>query len=243
MKPMFAIVVGLALSLAGCLTAGKDGLTKQELASIGTVDLVLHVPQSDLYVSRPSEPKPDSSRQRSSNLPIEASLAVGVLDAVAAGLQADRFEKQARSITDALGGFDFRSEMLKATKEKLERVDKFQVKVRPDVVTETYVSGISRVPFDQSTADALLYIGVSYVLSSSGLTFHSSAMLFPKTDALKRFRPKPNDANPVDRGNAIYSKRFKVQVPSSAIGNVRATFIEAANSLAAQMAADLSHGI
>ena len=100
-----------------------------------------------------------------------------------------------------------------------------------------------RIAFDQSTASAIFFCNVGYRLESGNLIVTVNAEMYPKAEALKKYRNMPEEENPINRGNAIYRKAFAFSQQAVTPETIKANLSEAATKLASLLAADLNHGI
>lgn len=221
--------VFIAFVLTGC-AAPQISMTKQAQASIEQVEGVLTMPQSTLAVTVPAT-NPGNT---------------GLLGAlIAAGVDSARqssAEKTAAPILETLRGYDFNAVMLAEVTETLGKTEnlKFAMPLRVDTVDS---DSAKRIAFDKSKASAVLFCRVYYRLESGNLIVTSNLEMFPKDNALKQFRSKPQDSNPIDEGNAIYRKTFTFTKQAITSTNVKSGLAEAAKSLSKQMAEDLNHGL
>ena len=236
-----AALLAIVGALTGCVSTGTvtvapfNSLTSEELAGIQRVDSVVWMTQNAV---QPAEPARPVSTQGSP--PSAASIMNDTLNEFAYTFNSLWLKDRAAAVDAALQTFDFGSELLTIAKARLETVNKFPLTVRP-VVVRNRAAGLAQL--DGSTASAVLNVAVIYKLGERGdLRFTAWASMIPKTEALKKFRPKPNDANPVSFYNAIYLREFTFNTPSAAnAADVRARFIEAANNLVSQVATDLNN--
>jgi hypothetical protein len=228
----FKIVVLLITlaALAGCATTPPMSLTKQEQVDIGTFNGILFIPQSSLLVTV---------------APTNAAGAgfIGVL--VAAGIDAARrssAETDAASILAQVKDYDFRTVMSKNSDAELLKVEK--VKLNAPLKVEIVNSDTQkRIDFDDSTANSVLFLDVSYQLQSGNLYVNASAVMFPKSKNLLQYRKKPDDLNPLSPGNAIYRKQFNFGKQNVTADQIKDGLTEGATSIASQLSDDLNHGL
>jgi hypothetical protein len=186
-----ALVVGL-LAVAGCqptpvhpLLATVE-LPAEARGSLGRIEVVVAQPQSQITIS--SLPNPG------------LTFASGVT----AGLNTGWLKERAELINKALPTFDFADELLRAAQQSIAGLSKPNLQVRP-VVARSVADSLAA--FNASTADAVMFLSVTYILTEQGaLRFDSWLRLIPRTEALRRFRPRPDEASPLDVGNAIFRK-------------------------------------
>lgn len=240
----------VALLLSGC---AEKTLTRQQLSSIPEIEVVVGVGQDELALQRiePFQSQLPMSTYRTTTSP-DAALGVAVGEAVVMIIAAAIVGRRERRIMElkayaapvkqALQGYDFRPDLLSATQEALTRVRAVKVDVQPWVLTSS-LSGTVRLAYERSTASAVLFFLAAYSFEEGnggyGLAFRSSAMIFPKSADLKALRRRPNDADPVDEGNAIHLKTAEVFLPYDGRADIREVVKQGARALAAQLAADL----
>lgn len=217
--------------LAGCATTPQVSLTKQVQANIDRVEGILVIPQNSINVT-----------VEASN-PYAVGGVVGALVAVAIDSKRQSIaEKAATPILESLRDYNFRAVMLDASTEELSKIDK--VKFAMPLSVKADESELARrAAFDQSTASALLFCNVGYRLESGNLIVTATAEMYPKVDALKQFRIKPNTANPLDGGNAIYRKVFTLAKQAVTPTTVNENLSEAVAEVARQLAGDLNHSL
>lgn len=221
------IFLGLVLSLAACTPAPKF-LSKPEQAALGTVDGIIVATQDT----------PRVTVTRSNPAGVGGLLGVLVFAAVD-GARAVNARAESVPIVDALQGVNFQAELLAATTARVGALPNIKVIVRPVVDTVGTVSAMRNL-YDESKDPAVLFFIVNYALVSGDLVLTASARIFPKAPELNRFRPKPNDRDPLDIGNAIYDNKLRVERPGVTTANIRTKLVEGINQLAAQLAADLN---
>jgi hypothetical protein len=98
-----------------------------------------------------------------------------------------------------------------------------------------------RIIYDTSRASAVLFTQVTYKLVDAKLVVAASAVMYPKAQKLKQFRGKPNDANPLDDGNAIYRKVFTYRSETIAPARIRQSLADGMANIAWQLATDMGH--
>ncbi|SEK13258.1 hypothetical protein [Paraburkholderia diazotrophica] len=226
-KKLSISVMCLAM-LAGCAVSPTMSLTKQEQHELGEVSGTLFIPQNSLMVTvTPTNPG-----------------ATGLLGAlIAAGIDSARranAESNAAPMFEQLRDYDFRVVMKQASNEAVAKVPDIKFSAPLDVDTVSS-SSQKRIVFDKSTASAVLFVEVAYQLQSGSLYASASAVMFPKSDKLMQFRKKPSEADPLDAGNAIYRQTFSFSKQNVTAADIKSGLTEAAQSLAAQLAADLNH--
>lgn len=213
----------------GC-AAPQISLTQQAQTNIDQVQGILTIPQNNLNVT--------VQATNPGNSGLIGALVVMAIDSA----RQSRAEEAAAPVLETLRDYDFRVVMLNATNEALAKIDKLKV-VMPMRV-ETIASDSSRrIAFDESSASAILFCNVGYRFETGNLIVSAFAEMYPKKAALKQFRNKPEETNPLEAGNVIYRKTFTFTKQAIAASNIKASLNEAATSIASQLAADLNHGI
>ncbi|MEI7431560.1 MAG: hypothetical protein WCL27_13985, partial [Betaproteobacteria bacterium] len=227
-KLIFAIAI--ILTLAGCASTPQLSLTKQAQTNIERVDGILTIPQNNLSVTVPAT--------NPGNTGLIGALIIAAVDSA----RQSSAEKDAAPMIEELRDFDFRTVMLGALTEALAKTDqnKFSIPQRVEVIDS---DSSKRMAFDQSTASAILFCNVGYRLESGNLIVSVSAVMYPKTESLKQFRYKPEETNPLDRGNAIYRKYFTFSQQAVTPSTIKEGISDAATKLARHLADDLNHGI
>lgn len=216
-------------ALVGCATP-QVSLTKQAQKGIDRVEGMLVIPQNNLDVT-----------VQATNAGGTGLLGLLIASAIDSSRQSSA-AKAAAPLLEPLRDYDFRAVMLKASNDALTKID--NVKVAMPLRVEVVASdSAKRIAFDQSTASAILFCNVGYRLESGNLIVIASAEIYPKIQALKQFRVKPDEVNPLDRGNAIYRKTFTFSKQAVAPTTIKESLTEAAANVARQLAADLNHGI
>lgn len=214
--------------LAGCAATPPMSLTKQEQHELGELSGTLFIPQNSLLVTvTPTNPGPS-----------------GLLGAlIVAGIDAARranAESNAAPMFEQLKSYDFRAVMKQTSNDAIGALPDLKFSAPLDV--DTVSSGSEkRIVFDKSTASAVLFVDVGYQLQSGNLYASANAVMFPKSDKLLQFRKKPNEADPLDAGNAIYRQTFSFSKQNVSAADIQSDLTEAAQSLASQLAADLNH--
>lgn len=222
---VFAIFLG---ALAGC-AAPPLSLTKEAQTKIDRLEGVLTIPQNNLDIT------------------VQATNpgAGGLLGAlIAAGIDSARQSSAATAaapMLETLRDYDFRTVMQGAANDALSKVE--QIKIILPLRLELVASeSVERIAFDKSTASAVLFCNVRYQFQSGNLIVTANAAIYPKGSSLKQFRGKPQDSDPLDRGNAIYRKTFIFSKQAVAASTIKADLTEAATNIARQLADDLNHG-
>ncbi|TGP43172.1 hypothetical protein EN871_15210 [bacterium M00.F.Ca.ET.228.01.1.1] len=215
-------------ALTGCAATPPMSLTKQEQQNLKSVEGTLFIPQNGLAVTVvPTNPG-----------------ATGLLGAlIVAGIDAARrasAEKDAAPMFDQLHDYDFRTVMKQASNDAIATLQDVKFSAPLDVETVNS-STQKRIAYDKSSASAVLFVDVGYQLQSGNLYISANAVMYPKASALLEFRKKPNDADPLDAGNAIYRKTFNFGKQHVAAAEIKGDLTEGANSIASQLAADLNH--
>ena len=249
--PLQALALAIvALLLSGC---AEKSLTRQQLSSIPQIDVVVGVAQDELALQRiePFQAQLPTSTYKTTTSPDAAlGAAVGeavvgiILVAVAGRRERRRMELQAYAAPakQALQGYDFRPDLLSATQDALTKVRSVKLDVQPAVLTDSLAETV-RLAYQRSTTSAVLFFLAAYSFEEGnggyGLAFRSSAMMFPKAADLRALRRRPNDADPVDEGNAIHLKTAEIFLPYDGRADIRGVVKQEAQALAAHLAADL----
>lgn len=238
----------LALVLSGC--TGRS-LTAQQMAGIAEVEVIVGAVQSIPFVK--ASPSPDPPKRP----PIDTSGGAGhvvsqlvanaSMDASAAVAEDQRRQAIASrfsSFVRAMGTYDFAPDMLAATKNELSKVRTIKFEVRPPPL-DSRAEALRRSIYERSSASAVLFFyveysfrelyGVDYVLD-----FEATAVILPRTENLKKFRPQPDNADPLADGNALYRRRFADSFKYRTDDDVPTMFRQVAQRLASDLAQDLS---
>jgi hypothetical protein len=216
-------------ALAGCAIP-QVSLKPQAQENIDRIDGILIIPQNNLDVTVQAT-NPGNT---------------GILGAlIAAGIDSARqssAEKSAAPMLEPLRDYDFRTVMLGASTDALTKLDKvkFSTPLRVELVAS---ESARRIAFKQATASAILFCNVGYRLQTGNLVVTVRAEMYPKKDALKQFRNKPEESDPLDRGNVIYRKTFTFVKQAVTPTTIKDDLSEAAASVARQLAADLNEGV
>lgn len=244
------LLLALAILTSGC---HERSLTRQQLSTLGKVEVMVCTNQNNLQVDPGTPPEPERS-------PIPATGRVdtsttATLNRASAGLRnignsishenrRRALESRAAPMVRELATYDFGADLLLAMQIELAKVSSLSVEVRPTVVTTGCSGPMRPILFDQSTASAVLFFAVSYFLRNRGgdhiLGFSSQASIFSRTNVLWDARRMPDPSDPVADGNAVYNRLFDYNFTADGRTNLRAVFRQAAHSLAAQLAADLN---
>lgn len=219
----------LAAVLAGCATP-QVSMTKQVQADLERVESVLIIPQNNLDITvQPSNP---------GNTGLLGALIVIAIDSA----RQSSAEREAAPLLESLQGFDFRNVMMEASVDALNNINRVRLVLRPRVESVDSESA-KRIAYDESSESAVLFCRVGYKYQSGNLLVTANAEIYPKKTALKQYRFKPEEANPLNDGNAIYRKSFHFIKQAVNPNTIRESLQEAAISVSKQLAADLNHGI
>jgi hypothetical protein len=223
---MKVLLLIAACFLAACSVDGPPA-PKTELAAdarpaLGRMDVIVNESQTQIYPERMPSPGLTFS------------------SAVAAGFNSAWLKGRSDRVNAALPTFDYPADVLQATKTAFTRIDRLDIALPADVVRDGRAGTLAA--YEASKADAVLFFGITYLLEEQGwIRFDGWVWLLPKSAALKRFRPQPNDANPLDPGNAIYRKVFRFwKNPGSTPAEIHGVFVQGANTVAAKAAAELN---
>lgn len=216
------------LGLGACETLPTHRfLTKPEQAALGTVDAVLSAPAREPGVTITPTGSPGAG-----------GLLGAFVFAVADGIRSARAQSESVPIIAALQGFDFQAELLAALKAQLEALKDVKVVVRPNILTSGNVADAERAYAD-STDPSFLLMAARYQLVSGDLWVGLSMALYPKSEELKRLRPKPNDKQPFDQGNALFYLSPVVVKKDVTAANIRVSVEEGIAQLARTAATTL----
>ena len=97
-----------------------------------------------------------------------------------------------------------------------------------------------RADFDQSSASIVMFTTVGYRLESGCLIITAVVEIYPKSEALLKFRHKPNNSNLMDIGNVIYRKTFTFKKEFITERNIKHNLSEGATSISKQIIDDLN---
>lgn len=221
---------GTMLALCACQPLPSHRLlSKPEQAALGTVDAVLLMPTQ----------VPGVTAQRSGYSGGGSLLGIFVAAAVD-GYRSEKARSDATPVVAALQGFDFQAELLKALTDKLEAVPNMKVVVRPTVIPSGNSADAERAYKESSDASVLL-MTVGYEIRSGDLWLSLAMALYPKSEALKQLRPRPNDGQPLDKGNALLHITPVIKTDAVTAANIRAVVQDSIVRLARSAAAVLSH--
>lgn len=220
------IFLGIVLTLGACATPPKF-LSKPEQAALGTVDGIVVAPQAT--------PRVGITPSNSGAGGLLGLVIFGIADSI----RTANVKAESVPIIDALQGFNFQAELLAATTARIGALSNIKVVVRPTVDTVGTTSA-ARILYDESKETSVLLFVVGYGLISGDLVLEAAARIYPKSPELNQFRPKPNDKDPLDIGNAIYNNKLRVSISAVTPANIRANLLDAINQITAQLAADLN---
>jgi hypothetical protein len=221
--------ISLLVALTGC-AAPQVPITKLAQSNMERVEGVLVIPQSNLDVS--------VQATNPGNTGLIGALIASAIDSA----RQSSAEKDAAQILEPIRNYDFRAVMLSASNDALGKIDavKFALPLRVEVVAS---DSATRIAFDQSAASAILFCNIRYRLESGNMIVTANAEIYPKAHALKQFRNKANETNPVDAGNVIYRRNFTFTKEAITAATVKEALDEATKNIADQLAADINHGI
>lgn len=222
-------LLGVVLTLGACEQGTSPRLlSKSEQAALGTVDAIVTASQDRPEVTI----TPTGASGAGGAL---GGLVYGVVD----GVKTARAQDAAGPIIEAMRGYDFPAELLAATTAKLATLSSVHVVVRP-AINKGGDPALARSLYDESKdASVMFFAARPFLGSGNNLVLSAAVVIYPKSAELKQFRPKPNDKNPLDPGNAIYRNWLYVVRPSVTPANVRTNITDAINEVAAQLAVDL----
>lgn len=224
------IFFGTILALCACQPLPSHRLlSKPEQVALGTVDAVLLMPTQ----------VPGVTAQRSGYSGGGSLLGVFVAAAVD-GYRSEKARSDAAPIVAALQGFDVQAELLKELTEKLQAVPDMKVIVRPTIIPSGNSADAERA-YAESTAASVLLMTVGYEIRSGDLWLSLRMALYPKSEALKQFRPRPNNGQPLDKGNALLHITPVIKTDAVTAANIRAVVQDSIVRLAMSAAAVLRH--
>lgn len=223
------VLLGVAFALGACEQGTSPRLlSKPEQAALGTVDGIVTASQD---------------RPEVTITPTGASGAGGALGALVYGAvdgaRTAKAQGVAAPIIEALQSYDFPAELLAATTAKLATPSSVHVVVRPTINKGGDPASGRSLYEESKDASVMFFAARMFLGSGNNLVLSAAVFIYPRSAELKRFRPNPNDRNPLDPGNAIYRNWMYVVRPSITPANVRANITDAINEIVAQLAADL----
>jgi hypothetical protein len=203
-------------------------LTPRLQQSLDSLQAVAFVPQANLDIDvTPGNPG-----------------ATGLIGAliVAAVDESRRTKAQQASagLVDALREFGFRERMSRQLDAEFARLRTPRV-AGPVRLETTDSESQRRIIYDTSRASAVLFTSVSYKLVDAKLVVAGVAVMYPKAQKLMAFRSKPNNANPLDDGNAIYRKAFTYRSETIARDRIAQSLADGIANVAWQLASDMGH--
>lgn len=227
MRQCWVIFIFTGLVLTGCV-APPLSLSPELQKTLGSVQAVVYVPQSNLDIDvTPGNPG-----------------ATGLLGALLVAAIDERRRTTARGaslgLTDAARDFNFRTRMGIQLTAEFARVKSVRL-VTPITVENTDSESQRRIAYDLSTSSAVLMSNVKYKLISGKIVLIATNVMYPKAANLATFRSKPNGANPLDVGNAVYRKTFMYVKEGVNADNIKAGLNEGIANIAWQIAADINH--
>ncbi|HYI04290.1 MAG TPA: hypothetical protein VD858_05345, partial [Reyranella sp.] len=163
-----------------------------------------------------------------------ATAIVGGIGVVLHGLGQEASQHGANNnlarLTQALNGFDLRSDLAEAARVEFAKVTTMKVDVRP-AVTNCW-QAMTTAFNDRSKSSAVLLLDVSYFLSSDARSvgLATNARIFPRTSTTNI---------PVDPVDVIYNHVFEYDFLYSSRQDVRVAFDRAARALFSRVAAAL----
>lgn len=141
---------------------------------------------------------------------------------------------------------DFQSTLTAALQQSLSKLTNVSAAFHRRIITFPSARGMNEA-FDRSTANAVLFLDIIYFIDDVGLSLKGEALLFPRSEQLKRFRPKPDESNPTAPGNVIFRQTLERFVPTATInyggpGQLEASIVDAIDNLVMQLVILLDHG-
>lgn len=227
-----ALLLSLSiLGLGACETTSPSRvLTKPEQAALGSVDAVLWIPNAAPRVTV----KPTESSGAGG---LMGAFMVGVVD----GVRTASAQSEAAPLIATLQGREFQTDLLTALKGELEALKEVKVLVRPSLIAGDNPSDAERA-YAESTAPSFLLMELKFKLVSGDLELRLVMTLYPRSDELKRLRPRPNDKQAFDKGNALFHvSPVVVQRRDVIATDLRATIDQSIALLARSAAAALGY--
>ena len=218
----FNLAVGVcfaaSLTLTACATrADYHLLDAGARQHIKTVDGVLIASQKQIGADISQGSRLSNLATFFSGSPIPMLVEAGV-----AGVRTIEANKLAKPMRETLGDHDYAWEFRKQVKQSLARTtlsDLDQLD-KMTIIREDY-PGLRASLIEKSDADAVLVVDMKYAFTPKfdRLYVASYAMLFPNTEALKRFQETPDKDNIIEFSDNLYRNQFaaslSVAEPSS----------------------------
>lgn len=205
-------------------------LTKPEQAALGSVDAVLWVPNAAPRATvRPTD-SPGAGG-------LMGAFVVGVVD----GVRTASAQSEAAPLIATLQGREFQTDLLTALKGQLEALKEVKVLVRPSAIAGDNISVAERA-YEESIAPSFLLMELKFKLVSGDLELRLVMTLYPKSEELKRLRPRPNDKQAFDKGNALlHVSPVVIQRSDVIAADLRAAIDQSIALLARTAAANLGY--
>lgn len=244
----------LLLFTAATTACHERSLTRRQLSSLGRLEVVVCNGQTGLEVQSIPIPTPVTSAPVTG---ISDKNTAAMVSSIGSALQnigqsmdhsyrTRRLQEHAAPLTQQLTAYDFKADLLEATKVEFAKVNAVSVELQPAIANTYCTESVRQGMYDQSTADAVLVYAVDYSLRDAYgphpfLTFTGQAAIYAKANALWEARRAPDPANPVADGSAVYKRTFEYEFPyDPKKRSVSDYFRQAAYSLVAKLTADLN---
>ncbi len=203
-------------------------LKNDAAAQIDTIDQVVLVPQSNLEVNVTSS---------------DTGMAGLLGSLIFAGIDAIRrssAQEEAAPIIAELQDYDFRQVMLGAMTSEVSSQAVSSYKI--DTKLETVDSDSNRqILFTKSKANAVMFNTVSYQVISGNLVITSRIEMYPKSEALGKYRDNPQSSNALSEGNLIYKGFFTYKMQGVTKENIESGLTNGAQDIARQIINDITH--
>ncbi len=226
-RPLVLLTVLLGLTACETAPSATRLLSKQEQAALGNVDGIVSITQT----------QPDITITPTGT-PGAGGLAGLLIFSIADGFRQAHAEKEGRVLIAAMQDFSFKEAFFEAATSKLSALPGVKITMRPEVNTAAAPEATRRL-YEESHDASVLFVSARLALNSGDLVLTASASIFPKASQLMPLRPKPNDANPLAFGNAIYRDTVTAVRKSVTPDDIRARLTEAINEVTDKLAADL----
>ena len=162
---------------------------------------------------------------------------VGVVD----GVRTASAQSEAAPLIATLQGREFQTDLLTALKGQLEALKEVKVLVRPSAIAGDNISVAERA-YEESIAPSFLLMELKFKLVSGDLELRLVMTLYPKSEELKRLRPRPNDKQAFDKGNALlHVSPVVIQRSDVIAADLRAAIDQSIALLARTAAANLGY--
>lgn len=212
----------------GACVAPPVALTPQLQQNLSSLQVIALIPQSNLDVDvTPGNPGATG---------LLGALIVSAID----DSRRSKAQQASGGLVAALSDFGFRDRMPRQMEAEFARLSPALL-TSPVQLETTDSESQRRILYDTSRANAVLFTSVTYKLVDAKLVVAAHSVMYPKSPNLMAFRPRPNNANPLDEGNAIYRKAFTFRSEMTAPDRIDRTLAEGMANVAWQLASDMGH--